>query len=103
MTAENHTLMYDGTATHTADATVGAAAGTILAANANRRSAVIQNVHASVSIRVTIDGQTPTSSLGFLLAAGQSLSLESPGCSKAAIKEIRVGGSDGTVGVTEVV
>lgn len=103
MTAENHTLMYDGTATHTADQTVGAAASTILAANVGRRSAIIQNVHATVSVRVTVDGQTPTSSLGILLAAGQSLELQSPGAPKSAVKAIRVGGSDGTVAVLEIV
>lgn len=101
--AENHTLMYQGTATHTTDATVSGTASTILAANAERRAAVIENVHATVSLRVTIDGQTPTSSLGILLAPGQALNLDSPGCPKAAIKAIRVGGSDGTVAVLEVV
>lgn len=47
----------------------------IIAANANRRSLLIQNNDASAVMRVKIDGAAATVSQGFRIAAGDSLDL----------------------------
>lgn len=91
-----------GTPTHTADITVDATAGgvTLLASNANRKSAVIQNVGAA-NIRVSVGG-TPTTTNGIQLAPGQTLALSMPYIPTGAIKAIREGGSSSTAAVLEV-
>jgi hypothetical protein len=98
------TLDRSGTATDTADQTVDNTGGgvTILAANANRRGATVQNTGAA-TIRVTVDGTAPTTTKGLQLAAGAVLSLSMPDCPTSAIKAIREGGSNSTVYVSEVV
>lgn len=100
-TAES--LNVAGTATHTADATVDSTAGgvTLLALNANRKGAIIQNT-GTANIRVSVGG-TPTTSTGIQLAAGASLTLAAPFCPTAAVKAIREGGTSSTAAVMEIV
>lgn len=93
-----------GTATETADVTVDATAGgiTVLAANANRKSAKIQNT-GSANMRVTIDNSAPTISKGTQLQPGQILTISTPFIVTTAIKAIREGAVSTTASVTEIV
>lgn len=91
-----------GTPTTTADQTVGAASASILAANANRKSAIIQNT-GTANARVCIDGVTATASKGLKLVPGQFITLTAPHVPRSAITAIRESGSDTTVAVVEVV
>ena len=91
-----------GTATHTADNTVdNVTFEVVLAANANRKSALIQN-NGSTAIRVTMSAADPTATLGIRVPAGQNLPIDGPNVVTAAIKAISESGSN-PVGVTEVV
>lgn len=92
-----------GTPTHTADQTVDGTAGgvTILAANANRKTAFVQNVGAA-NIRVSVGG-TPTATNGIQLVPGQRLTIDSPFCPTSAIKAIRESGVSSSAAVVEVV
>lgn len=81
-----------------ADATVGNAAAEILALNASRKAAGIQNTHASVDIRIG-PTNTITASRGILLKPGDIFWLlpDAQGkCDTGNWYAIRVGGSDGT-------
>lgn len=91
-----------GTPSQAADVTVDGTAGgvTVLAANANRKSAVIQNV-GSANMRVSVGG-TPTATTGIQLAAGQTLSLRRPHCPTGAIKAIRESSTSTTASVLEI-
>lgn len=81
-----------------ADAAVGNAATEILAANANRKAAGIQNTHATISIRVG-PTNTITATRGILLLPGDIFWLlpNAQGkCDTGNWYAIRVGGADGT-------
>lgn len=52
--------------------TVGVASAQLLAANASRRYLLIQNLHASQRIWVTLDGTAATTAKGILILAGGS-------------------------------
>lgn len=92
-----------GTATSTADNTVTNASETVLAANANRKAAIIQVVSGG-NARVRLDGGTATTSNGIQLAAGgPPLVISMPYCPQGAITAIREGSTDAVVHVTEIV
>lgn len=92
-----------GTPTHTADITVDSTAGgvTLLAANANRKMAIIQNTGTN-PMRVSVGG-TPTASNGIQLQGGDSLNISAPYIPTGAIKAIREGASNTTAAVLEIV
>lgn len=89
-----------GTLTNTADVTVDSTSGgvTALAANTNRKVAIIQNT-GSANIRV---GTTVTTSTGTQLSPGGYLVLEPPYPVTAAIKAIRESGTNSTVSAAEI-
>lgn len=91
-----------GTPAHTADVTVDATAGgvTLLAANTNRKAAMIQNTGAA-NMRVSVGG-TPTATNGIQVAPGQVLTLSSPYCPTGAIKAIREGATSTTAAPLEI-
>ena len=90
-----------GEAVTTADVTVGTAAvAVVLAANASRKAAVIQNTGATNAVRVTLDGTDPTATKGILIAAGGSLLLSQPYCPIKVVRALAITAST-TVGVTE--
>lgn len=91
-----------GTPTHAADITVDATAGgvTLLAANAARKAAIIQNT-GTATMRVSIGG-TPATNTGFQVAAGGVLRIEAPFCPTGAIKAIREGAVSTTAAPFEV-
>lgn len=96
-------LTTAGTATSTADNTVTNASEAILAANANRKGAVIQVVSGG-NARVRLDGGTAAPGNGTqLTAGGPALVLSMPFCPQGAITAIREGGSDAVIHVTEIV
>jgi len=91
----------DGTWADGAQTTVGGTAVQVLAANANRKSAVIQNV-GDEAVRLGPTGVTATS--GWVsLAAGAIFVLSQPYCPSVAVFAIREGGADGTVLASEIV
>lgn len=92
---------YVPTATHTADNTVTSASETLLAANTSRKGCILQNTHATESVRVRLDGGTATTTSGMQLKAGATLALTTPTCPTNAITAIREGSSDVTVHVVE--
>lgn len=91
-----------GTPSQAADVTVDATAGgvTVLAANVNRKSAVIQNV-GSANCRVSVGG-TPTTTNGIQLTPGQTLTLRRPHCPVGAVKAIRESSTSTSVSVLEI-
>ena len=90
-----------GTAVHTADNTVdNVTFETVLAANANRKSALIQN-NGTTAIRVTMSAADPTATLGIRVPAGQNLPIDGPNVVTAAVKAISESGSN-AIGVTEI-
>lgn len=91
-----------GVMTNSADVTVDDTAGgvTVLAANANRKKCIIQNVGAAAC---RVGTTTPTTTTGLQLAPGASLTLEGPYPVQAAIKAIRETGTNTTVSVAEIV
>lgn len=91
-----------GTSTQPADITVDATSGgvVLLAANASRKSAVIQNTGAA-TMRLRIDGD-PTTTRGLQIAAGQSFNIGMPFCPTGAIKAIREGSTSTTAAVMEI-
>lgn len=92
-----------GTATSTADNTVTNASEEVLAANANRKAAIIQVVSGG-NARVRLDGGTATTSNGVqLISGGPALVVSMPYCPTGAITAIREGGTDAVVHVTEIV
>lgn len=92
-----------GTATSSADNTVTNASETILASNANRKSAIIQVVSGG-NLRVRLDGSAATTSNGIqLIAGGPALIINMPYCPTGNITAIREGSVDGVVHVTEIV
>lgn len=88
-------------ATPTADNTITNASETILAANANRRGFLVQNVHATENARVRVDGTDATTTTGIQLRPGQTLIMVKPNCPVTAIKAIREGSADTTLHVVE--
>ena len=90
-------IQQPNTITTTADVTVtGAATGVqVVAANANRRKLIIQNVHASENVRV--GDSNITSTRGIRLVPGASITLDTT----AEVRAIREGGVDSTVSVLE--
>lgn len=86
-----------------ADITVDNTAGGVqlLAANADRKAAIIQNTGGE-NIRVGI-GTTPTAATGIQLAPGQVLHLSMPYCPTEQIKGIQEGASSSTAAVIEIV
>lgn len=90
-----------GTATDTTDVAVAGTAVQLLATNATRKSALIQNV-GDAAMRVTTDGSTPTATHGKRLVAGAALSLTSPYCPTAAVSAIRETATSTTANASEV-
>ena len=92
-----------GTADDNDDITVDATAGGVelLAANPDRKSALIQNVGVA-DMRVTTDGSAPTATHGKLVPAGGSLSLSSPYCPVGSVKAIRTGATSTTANASQV-
>lgn len=77
-------------------------AETIIAANADRKGFLVQNVEADGGqvARVTWDGSTPTATLGAQLRPGAALFMESPFCGVGAVQAIAESGTV-TLHVTE--
>jgi hypothetical protein len=88
-----------GTLNNGAQTAVGAAAVQILAANANRKAAIIQNVGAGI-MRVGIVGVTATT--GLKLEKGATVIFEIPYCPTSAIYAIRDGAPDTTALAQEI-
>lgn len=95
-----HDAATAGTATQAADLAVAGASVAVLAANALRKSAVVQNVGAA-NVRVAV-GAAAAAATGLQLAPGQSLVLSQPYCPTAVINAIREGAVSSTVSVLEV-
>lgn len=91
------------TAADGTDITVDGTAGgvTVLAANTNRKSALIQNTGAA-TMRVTTDGTAPTATHGKQVAAGNALVLSSPNCPTVVVKAIRESSTSTTANASEV-
>lgn len=85
------------------DVTVDATAGgvTLLAANPQRKTALIINTGAN-PMRVTTDGSNPTATHGKLVAAGSALALSAPFCPTNVVKAIQQGASSTTANASEV-
>lgn len=91
-----------GTATNgTQVSTAGAGAVSILAANANRKSALITNITTLATVRIGVSGVTATTGIARLLP-GDILVLTMPYCPDEELFMIREGAVDGTVLVSEV-
>lgn len=90
-----------GTPVQSPDQVVTSPEASILAANAARVSALIQNV-GSANIRVTVDGSAATATHGHQLLPGQVLSISGPKPSRTAIHAIREGATDSAVSVSQV-
>ena len=88
-----------GTWTNGAQTAVSNAAVSVLAANANRKSAMIQNV-GNYTVRVGVSGVTNVT--GYQLVRGATLILNMPFCPVQGIYAIREGADDSTVYATEV-
>lgn len=82
-----------------AQTTVSSAAVSVLAANANRKTAIIQNV-GNQTVRVGVAGVTATT--GIQLTAGATLILGPPYIVTSQIFAIREGGADSTVFAAEI-
>lgn len=80
--------------------TAGAAAVSILAANPNRKSALITNISVA-SVRIGVSGVTTTTGIGRLLP-GEIMVLTMPYCPDEELFMIREGAVNGTVLVSEV-
>ena len=90
-----------GTADHNTDVNVtDIAVTTLLAANANRKSALIQN-NGTGNIRVTLDGVDPAVDYGIRVAGGRELPIDPPYIVTGAIKAISEVIAN-VVGVTEI-
>jgi hypothetical protein len=89
-----------GVMTNSDDVAVDATAGgvVVLAANVNRKAAVVQNVGAANG-RL---GTTVAANKGIQLAPGQVAVLEAPWPVQAALKGIREGGTNTTFAVAEI-
>lgn len=72
-------------------ATAGAASGVLVAARTTRRSVTVRNTHATESCYIGVG--TVSAANGFLLKAGESISIDSV----VAINGIRAGGTNVTV------
>lgn len=88
-----------GTLANGAQTSVSSSAVSVLASNANRKTAIIQNV-GNQTVRVGVSGVTATT--GIQLVAGATLILESPYIVTGQIFAIREGGADSTVFATEI-
>lgn len=90
----------DGTMANGAQTAVSSTAVEVLAANATRKAAIIQNV-GDEPVRVGATGVTATT--GWVsLAAGAVFVLQQPYCPSVAVFAIREGGTDSTVLVSEI-
>jgi hypothetical protein len=91
-TTSTSTPVTGGTPAAQDDVAVDNTAGgvTVLAAAAQRKSALIQNTGAA-NMRVTYDGTAPTATHGFQLAPGATMRLSGPYCPTAAVLAIREG------------
>lgn len=101
-TAANPLAIRDpttGTLANGAQTAVGAAAVQVLAANANRKVAFVQNV-GNQNIRVGITGVTATT--GLQLTPGSAVIFESPFVTTQAIFAIREGGASSTAFAMEI-
>ncbi len=73
-------------------------AGTLFTANASRRMLAVQNLSASVAIRLRVDGTAPTTSTGIRIAAGGYW--EAPAyCATGAVKVIAESGTANVEGL----
>ena len=89
-------------AAHTDDITVTTVSvAAVLAPNAARLGATIQNTGSTNALRVTLDGTNPSATRGILVPAGATLTLSQPYCPTAVVRAIAISGST-TVGVTEL-
>ena len=79
-------------ATHSQVTLNGGAAANVLAANALRQFALIQN-NGSTSVRLTWGGTDPTTSTGIRLEAGSSIAFEGPQLHRALIRGIEESGA----------
>ena len=86
-----------GGAVMTVDATVGGIS--VLAASAARCAAVIQNEQGGGDVRCAFGATAPTTTVGFLIAAGQNLPMGLEG--QVQVRCIRTGSTNGTVSVAE--
>lgn len=86
-----------GGATMTVDATVGGV--TVLAASTTRCVSVIQNEAGGGDIRCAFGATAPTTTVGFLVQAGQNLPMGLEG--QVQVRCIRTGATNGTVSVAE--
>jgi hypothetical protein len=89
-----------GTLNAGAQVAFGAAQGSILAANANRKAVIVQNISATAACRVGVTGVT--NATGIQVVAGATLILEMPYCPTAELFAIREAAVSGTVLVTEI-
>ena len=97
-TAACKTVTVNAQGTGSADITVGAAAVTVMAASTTRCGAAIKNTSAN-EMRCTPSGVTPTSTVGFAVAGGETLNLGLE--SQQAWSCIRTGASSATASVGE--
>lgn len=80
----------------------GTAGGvTILAANAVRKGALIENA-GTANCRVTIDGSAPTATHGIQLLPGGTLTLQYPYCPALIIKAIRESAVNTTISAVDI-
>lgn len=82
------------------DATAGGVS--VLAANANRKGALLRNV-GTANARVTLDGSTPSATHGLLLKPDEVLTLDQPYCPTGAVKALRSTSTSTTFSRQEIV
>ena len=86
-----------GGAVITVDATAG---GTVvLAASPSRCASVIQNEQGGGDVRCAFGATAPTTTVGFLIAAGQNFPMGLEG--QVQVRCIRTGATNGTISVAE--
>ncbi len=89
-----------GTLTNGVEVAFAAAASSILAANANRKAVIIQNISAAAVARVGVAGVTAAT--GIQVVAGATVILEMPYCPVAELVASREGALSGTLLVNEI-
>lgn len=96
---ECHTVMVNRNGASQADITVSTSAVTIVPANSNRCNLIITNTAVTANTIRCAPNVTPTSTVGYLLAGGATLTLTYEG--QQAWQCIRAAAADATVSVIE--
>lgn len=105
-TYDNESSWFGGAAnavTDAADVAVDGTVGgvTVLAANVNRKGAIIQNT-GSANMRVTVNGSAAAANRGIQVPPGGLLNLSAPFCPTGVVKAIREGGVSTTAAAIEL-